>query len=147
MNIAPHTILILALTGNSPVFAQSASVTKPTAQIVSSGAVLQWVFALLFVLIAFGCLVWLLKRSGHFALTGKNQMSVVSALSLGMREKLVLVNIGEKQLLLGVTPGRIDKLLELVGDDRLYRSQIGGAVDSGLFAQKLHDVLKGKANV
>jgi len=36
-----------------------------------------------------------------------------------MREKVVLLQVGKKQLLLGVTPGRIDTLHVLEGEDCL----------------------------
>ena len=42
-------------------------------------------------------------------------MRVVSALSVGMREKVVLVQVGEEQLLLGVAPGRVNVLHQFEG--------------------------------
>jgi flagellar protein FliO/FliZ len=37
-------------------------------------------------------------------------MKVVSSLPLGMKEKLVLVQIGEQQILVGVTPSSISRI-------------------------------------
>lgn len=37
-------------------------------------------------------------------------MRVVSSLSLGMKEKLVIVQVGEKQMLIGVTPHNISRI-------------------------------------
>ena len=35
------------------------------------------------------------------------EMQIVAAMSLGGKDRLILVNIGEEQLLLGVSPGRV----------------------------------------
>ena len=61
-----------------------------------------------------------------------------------MREKVVLIKVGNKQLLLGVTPSRIDKLLELEGEDKLFQEQKHN--DGSEFAQKLLQAMKGKSD-
>ena len=61
---------------------------------------------------------------------------------MGMREKVVLIKVGNKQLLLGVTPGRIDKLMELEGDERLFQEP--AAHDGSEFARKLLQAMRGK---
>jgi flagellar protein FliO/FliZ len=109
---------------------------RQAGKIVSSADVLQWVLALLLVLAIFGAVVWLFRKNGGLALINNRPLAIVAGLSLGMREKLVLVKVGEKQLLLGVTAGRIDKLLELEGEQRLFQHQ-GGQAESGLFAKKI----------
>lgn len=110
---------------------------------VSSGDVLQWMLALLLVLVIFGLLVWLLRKTGSLSLINNRQLAVVAGLSLGMREKLVLVKVGEKQLLLGVTAGRIDKLLELDGEQRLFLDR-DSQLESGLFAKTLTQWMQGQ---
>ncbi len=114
--------------------------------IVSSANVLQWALGLFFVLALFGVLVWLLHKTGNFSSQSKSQLAVLSGLSLGMREKLVLVKVGEKQLLLGVTPGRVDKLMELEGDARLFQGSANKGGDL-TFAAKLQQVLSNKSDV
>lgn len=128
------------------VFAEeSATAPRLAGKLVSSADILQWMLALLLVLAVFGGLVWLLRKSGSLALINKNQLAIVAGLSLGMREKLVLVKVGEKQLLLGVTAGRIDKLLELEGEQRLFQNQ-GCQNDSGSFEKKLMQFMQGKGD-
>lgn len=146
MTVPRASVAIMVLTAPMLTYGQGVITAKQSGNIVSYGDVLQWLFALVLVLALFAGLVYLLKKTGHYANTGKHQLSVVTGLSLGMREKLVLVNVGEKQLLLGVTPGRIDKLMELEGESRLYCSQNTEGDKSGLFAQKLEQLLHGKAN-
>lgn len=124
--------------------AQASDATQqPSAGVVSYADVLQWMTGLMIVLAMFGLFVWVLRKTGSFSFENKKQLAVLSGLSLGVREKLVLVKVGDKQLLLGVTPGRIDKLLELGGDDRLFQDDEAQA-DAGMFAKKLQQVLQGK---
>ena len=121
---------------------QRAAITS----VVSYADVLQWMLGLIIVLAMFGGLVWLLRKSGNISLNNKSQLAVISRLSLGVREKLVLVKVGEKQLLLGVTPGRVDKLMELEGEARLFQ-QPADSANGGAFLKKLQEVLQGKTNV
>lgn len=103
--------------------------------------VMQWGFALLFVLAIFGVFVWTLRKLSGLSVTGEAKMRVLGGLSLGMREKVVLLEIGNKQLVLGVTPGRIETLLVLEGEDRLSRDR-GGQDGPGAFSQKLMQAMK-----
>jgi len=129
----------------SAAYAVESAVPRHSTGVVSYADVLQWMFGLIIVLALFGFFVWILRKTGNFSFDNKNQLSVIAGLSLGMREKLVLVKVGEKQLLLGVTPGRVDKLLELAGDERLFQGQMAKN-DNGLFATKLQQVLQSKTD-
>ncbi|WP_020483678.1 flagellar biosynthetic protein FliO [Methylomonas sp. MK1] len=122
---------------------ETATLPRQTAKVVTSGDVAQWLLALLLVLALFFLSVWLLRKSGSLAFVGKSQLAVLAGLSLGMREKLVLVKVGEKQLLLGVSSGRIDKLLELEGDQRLFMNSAEGQ-ETSVFAKKLLQVMQSK---
>ncbi|NOV32227.1 flagellar biosynthetic protein FliO [Methylomonas sp. ZR1] len=122
---------------------EAATLPRQTAKVVTSGDVAQWLLALILVLALFFLSVWLLRKSGSLAFVGKSQLAVLAGLSLGMREKLVLVKVGEKQLLLGVSSGRIDKLLELEGDQRLFMNSADGQ-ETSVFAKKLLQVMQGK---
>ncbi|MDA8114151.1 MAG: flagellar biosynthetic protein FliO [Acidithiobacillus sp.] len=77
----------------------------------SWSAILQLFSALVLVLLIFFGVVWLLKRLQPGLVGGQvGGMRVVSSLSLGTRERLLLVQVGEQQLLLGVTPAGITLL-------------------------------------
>ncbi len=55
-------------------------------------------------------IAWLLKRSGRFQMAAGGSMRILGGLSMGARERVVLMQVGETQLLLGVAPGRIQTL-------------------------------------
>ncbi len=52
----------------------------------------------------------LLRRFRVPAIQAKHGMNLISSYSVGQREKLIVVQVGEEQLLLGVTSSAISKL-------------------------------------
>lgn len=73
-------------------------------------ALAQVALSLLLVLGAIAGLAWLVKKIQHFQPISQSSMRVISSLALGPRDRLLLVQVGEKQLLLGASPGRINML-------------------------------------
>jgi flagellar protein FliO/FliZ len=55
-------------------------------------------------------IAWLLKRSGRFQVGAGGGLRILGGLSMGARERVVLIQAGETQLLLGVAPGRVQTL-------------------------------------
>lgn len=133
-----HQISLFQLAFATPVFAESSVPSRA----ISSGDVLQWLLALCAVLATFAVLVWLLRKTGAISSAGKPPLALLGGVSLGMRERLVLVKVGDKQLLLGVTPGRIEKLMILEGEQRLFQNQ-DQFTDETSFAEKLQRIMQG----
>ena len=67
-------------------------------------------FGLVFVIALFLGSTFLFKRYGNASMTGRGQMRLVDGLHLGNKERLVLVELNDKQILLSITPGQINKL-------------------------------------
>lgn len=65
---------------------------------------------LLLVLLLIVAIAWLMRRMGGMASLGGQSMKIVAALSVGTREKVLLIEVGDKQILLGVAPGRVSCL-------------------------------------
>ena len=65
------------------------------------------VIGLIFVL-AYG-----LRRSGLVSMQKSSQLKILASLSVGAREKLILIQVGDQQLLIGVTPHRVQTLYQL----------------------------------
>lgn len=83
---------------------------------------LQWLFGLLMVIgTILGC-AWLLRKFGNLHSGATPNLRVVGGISLGAREKVVLLQVGRKQLVLGVTPGRIETLCVLEEDETVPNS-------------------------
>jgi flagellar protein FliO/FliZ len=75
-----------------------------------AGSVLQLTLGLVAVLLAIGASVWLVRRLGRLQGMVGSGLRVLGGLSLGARERVVLVQVGDQQLLLGVAPGRVQTL-------------------------------------
>ncbi len=87
---------------------------------------------------------WLTRQQG-----GGQLIRLVAMLPLGTKEKLALVEVGGKQLLVGVTTGQITALLELPepvttaaasADSSAPKSQLS-AKSAAEFSKKLHEFL------
>lgn len=101
--------LVIKSSSNAQSAVAAASTNNRPSGVVTTNpasAFMGLVFLLL--LIAFG--VWVVRRTGGSNFLQSQNIKIVSALSLGVREKIVLVDVGNKQILLGVAPGRISHL-------------------------------------
>lgn len=85
-----------------------------TAPAVSSGVagqLTQLVFGLLLVLGLIFFLAWLLRRVQQAGPAGKGQViELIGSRALGPRDRLMLVQVGNEQILLGLSPGTITAL-------------------------------------
>jgi flagellar protein FliO/FliZ len=70
----------------------------------------QLTLGMLLVLSLILAIAWLLKRSGRFQVGAGGGLRILGGLSMGSRERVVLIQAGETQLLLGVAPGRVQML-------------------------------------
>ncbi|MCP4596515.1 flagellar biosynthetic protein FliO [Neptuniibacter sp.] len=105
----------------SPVVnaAESASAAQPSVvkspvvpayqEPFSADAILQLVVGLAVVVFLIFGISWLFRRFSGIAPVSRN-MRVLGVMPLGTREKAVLVQVGGKQILLGVAPGRVSHL-------------------------------------
>lgn len=123
-----------------PVFLTLASPAALAAEAVSPTTGLTGVVSGLFaVLILILLLAWGLKRFQIGAGTGA--IRVVAAASLGARERILLVQVGETQLLVGVGSGGMRTLHVL--DQPL--SVTASAQSDSPFAQRLRDMVGGRS--
>ena len=123
----------------------AADIQKQTARTVASGDIAMWSIGLLIVLCVFFLCVWGVRKLGGLSVSGAEKMRVVGGLSLGMREKVILLQVGNKQLILGVTPGRIETLHVLEGDDCLLKEEALSSNAASGFAQKLLQAIKARS--
>ncbi|MFG0834881.1 flagellar biosynthetic protein FliO [Aeromonas bivalvium] len=72
-----------------------------------------WLLSSLMVIGLILVLGFLLKKSKLTAQLRGGQMKVIASLPLGYKEKLLVVKVGEQQLLIGVTPQQVNFLYRL----------------------------------
>ena len=75
-----------------------------------AGQLTQLVLGLLLVVGMIFVLAWLVRRVLRIGPGNAQVIELVGSRALGARDRLVLVQVGEEQILLGLTPGRITPL-------------------------------------
>ncbi|OUR81418.1 flagellar biosynthetic protein FliO [Cycloclasticus sp. 46_120_T64] len=77
---------------------------------LSTANLTQWTVGLLFVLLLIIAAAWLARRFSGFSVAQAGQLKVLSGVSLGGREKALLIRAGKQHILLGVSPGQVINL-------------------------------------
>lgn len=92
-----------AIEGTRPAY-------TPPPPAVSSGNVMQIVLSLLLVIAAIVLVAWLLKRMNALQTGDGQALKVLSSVAIGQRERIVLIEVEETWLVVGVGPGQIRTL-------------------------------------
>ncbi|SDW17363.1 flagellar biosynthetic protein FliO [Nitrosomonas oligotropha] len=82
----------------------------PPSPVISTESTVQMIGALLLVLAVIVGGTWLLKRFSLIPAAASGVVKVVAAAGVGQRERVVVVEIDQTWLVLGVAPGRVNKL-------------------------------------
>jgi flagellar protein FliO/FliZ len=105
------TALLFALTSNA--FATQPAVISP------SGSLLQILFGLFVVLGLMGLAAWLFKRVGPTGLGNKIPMKIIAGLNVGNRERILVVEVADQWLVVGISPHQINTLATLEKQEHL----------------------------
>ena len=127
----------IALFGPVAAMAQPA---YPPPAAVSTGSLVQITFSLLMVLACIIAVAWLLKRMNLAQHSNGNLLKVIGSVAIGQRERVVLVEVDDTWLLIGVGPGQIRTLHTLAKMENLQ--QDAPAVPDNKFASMLSSILK-----
>ena len=94
-----------------PVTTAATVAAAPAVSSGVAGQLTQLVFGLLLVLGLIFFLAWLLRRVQQAGPAGKGQViELIGSRALGPRDRLMLVQVGNEQILLGLSPGTITAL-------------------------------------
>jgi len=113
--------------------------SNPGSNPMSSSYLLQLTSGLIVVLICIVVLAWFAKRVNRLQSSTDGALKILGGLSMGSRERVVLLQVGSKQLLIGVAPGRINTLHVLDGEIDKNRSTT--AEPETKFSEKLKGML------
>lgn len=80
---------------------------------VSGGTVLQAILGLLFLLVLLLVLAWVARKLQGGKGFGQGGMKLLGGIALGPRERIVLVEVAETWLVIGIVPGQIRTLHRL----------------------------------
>lgn len=77
---------------------------------ISSSTYVQTFFGLLLIVVLIAGMAWYARKLSGGQSFGRNLMRVVGGVALGPRERIVLVEVGEQWLVIGLVPGQIRTL-------------------------------------
>lgn len=120
--------LFLAITG-------AARAAEPPAPPELGGNLVSLLFGVIFVILLLLALLWLLKRVQEPRGAHARLVRVIAGAAVGARERVVVVEIGDSWLALGVAPGQVSLLAELP------RRELPETAPAD-FAQRLKDAIR-----
>ena len=110
-------------------------------------AVGQTLFWLLVVIGLILLLAFLAKRVGGIQLQNAGAIKILSMMPVGNKERIALIHVGNKQLLIGIAPGRVNTLLVLeepIGKTALESGNVAESQVKQSFQQILLNSVTGK---
>ena len=113
MSWLPARALALTLPAALPAreaMAQQAANAAPPPQLFSAGYIAQVLGSLALVFLAIFLVVFFLRRVNRIGGGAGGALRVLASASVGQRERVVLIEVGEQQLLIGVAPGNVRAL-------------------------------------
>jgi flagellar protein FliO/FliZ len=105
-NASPNATANTDIATTSPVNAPKPAVTNAN----SASQLASVIGGLAIILVLIYGLSWFVKRFAQGGFTQNPAMKIICSMPLGTRERLMLVDVGGKQLLLGVTASQINTL-------------------------------------
>jgi|LGOV01.1.fsa_nt_gb flagellar protein FliO/FliZ len=118
------------------------AIASLTNEPIGVGSYLQMFFGLFIVVgLIFG-MAWFMRRMGNMNSVAAGNLKVLGGISVGQRERVVLVQAGETQLLVGVAPGEI-RTLHVMDKPIVTQPETSSKMSSS-FSEKLHAAIKNR---
>lgn len=137
-------LVLWLLIGLPAAMAETVENTTPTDPL-SIGNMLNMLFGLVFVIAMIFALAWIVKRMGGIQLQNNQRLRLLGGLSLGARERVVLVQVDNKKLVLGVAPGHVRTLHVMEGEIEEPINSAAGPDNH--FKDKLLQALKSRSGL
>jgi flagellar biosynthetic protein FliO len=145
---APETTVGGGAANRAPADGHPAGMPAAMPASPATGSLLQTLFALIVVLGVLGALAWFLKRYGPRVGGGSANLRVVGSLSLGGRERLLVVEVGGQWIVVGASPGRVNALATMpkqegidAGSATLAQNGANAAPTAGSFGDWLKQTI------
>lgn len=115
----------------------AADAAAPATPQSGAGAVIQMLGALGVVLAALFAVLWLLRRISGGKLAGPAPIRTVGGIAVGSRERVLLLEIGEHWLVVGVAPGSVTGIATLPRGELQQDGAQPAAADFGALLARL----------
>lgn len=89
-------------------------------------------------------MAWLMRRMSNVSGLNAGHLKVLAGVSVGQRERVVLIQAGDTQLLVGVAPGAVRTIH--VMDEPIITQTSSTSTSSSGFAEKFHAAIKNRGN-
>ena len=111
-----------------------------------AGSGLQVVFGLVVVLGLLMGVAWWLKRFGPVSRAGGSAAKIVGGVSVGARERVMVVEVGDQWIVIGVAPGSVNALSTMPRQEHLVQedTQAGSAQNFSGWLKQTMDKRNGK---
>lgn len=119
-------LLILPVSCFAETDAKKSAYLSGAAGQMSFSYVLQILFSFLIVIGFILLIAWFIKKNGRLGYGGGQVIKIKSSISLGMREKILLVEVGGSTIVVGVAPGQIRTLHVLGEGAEISQQELGG---------------------
>jgi flagellar protein FliO/FliZ len=126
------TALIIPITALSAQV--DSTVTTPSLPVspVNMSSIFQVIAALLVIVLMIFAISWVYKKYAFMNGMAGDNIKVLSAISLGGKEKAVLLKVGSDQIVLGVSPGYVRKVHTLTEPVTVNENNVSGSFISKL---------------
>lgn len=104
------------------VTAKTPAAVVPSA--TSAGNLLQVLLGLIVVLGLMALLAWVLRRFNAGKALGNSDIRIIGGVSVGTRERVVVVEIADQWIVVGVAPGRVNALATM------HKQEVSVATDA-----------------
>ena len=141
------TLFLFLIAQYSYAASEKKVITSLTSEPIGVANYLQMFFGLLVVVALVFGMAWFMRRMGNLNGVTTGNLKVLGGVSVGQRERIVLVQAGNTQLLVGVAPGEIRTLHVLDEPITTQDNANQTPKNSSGFAEKLHAAIKNRSKV
>jgi flagellar protein FliO/FliZ len=113
---------------------------------MSGSYLMQLILGLFVVVLCIVALAWFAKKMNRFHSVANDSLKIISGISMGARERIVLLQVGDEQLLVGVSPGRINKLHVLSAEITASNEASSDIESNKSFSDKLKTMMADASN-
>lgn len=100
------------------------------------GFIFKIVLSLIIVAACVAVTIWMIKKAGRFNHSAFGNLKIIDSLNLGARERLLLLQVADQQVLVAISPGHIETILVLNKNIETPPAQI-----EKTFSQKLKQIM------
>jgi len=128
------------------LYAEEAAATSPVSYSTNFIQMMTGLFLIVFMIVG---VVWLMKKIGYKGYSASGLIKIKSCLPISTKEKILLIQVGEEQVLIGTAPGfighikTIEKPIETTSENAGFTS----SPVSSAFADKLKSIINKKEMV